>query len=513
MLKHKFKNNVGGFTLVEVGIASVIGAMIMGSALMFVSDYLAGQSAQAKGQQLFALNQAVNSYESKYSVQLANNQAIAIPSGGNVANIYAPTTTELYQLQLLPNSTPQGAYLVKINSTLVGGVPSGLVWLTQPFVNAHGEVDASLAGDAMLAGGGDAGMSTVISPGTIMGADSWTATNPVTNTAGIVAMRNGAGSGAYVRLDGSTPMQGSLNFNGFNVTSAGSVGANSVTTSTLTSGTTNAGALTATTTSTGTLTASGTITANGSISGSTLTATATGVNGVMFGASALFSDGSNSAIRQNGSLLVTNLAGSSYSGLVAGNISAQGSLAAQGTLQLANQVVAGVTCAPDGAISRDGPGNVLSCLNGVWTVPNAAELASLQSQITNNTNSLQSQITNNVNNLQNQVNSLQSQITNNYNSQAGTISSYVSGIQAQVNGMQGQINSLSSQVSSGGGSGVGFVSQLYGTGNGNYTVVEACSNSPFPYGLSNGSSGYPNFCGTPYWEVVNVAYQGSYDGG
>lgn len=511
MRNHKFKNNVGGFTLVEVGLASVIGAMLMSSALMFVSDYLAGQSAQAKGQELLAVNLAVNSYESKYSVQLANNQAIAIPSGGNVANIYAPTTAELYQLQLLPNSTPQGAYLVKINSTLVGGVPSGLVWLTQPFVNAHGEVDASLAGDAMLAGGGDAGMSTVVSPTLIQGSDNWSATNPVTNTAGIVAMRNGANSGAYVRLDGSTPMQGSLNFNGFNVTNAGSVGASSVSTTTLTSSTTNAGALTATTTSTGTLTASGTITANGSVTGSTLTATAKGVNGVMFGASALYSDGTNSAIRQPGSLYVTDMTGANYTGIVAGNISAQGSLSAQGTLQLANQVVAGVSCAPDGAISRDGPGNVLSCLNGVWTTPNAAELASLQNQITGNNSNLQNQISGNNSNLQNQVNSLQNQITNNYNVQAGTIGSYVNGLQAQVNGLQGQISSLSSQVSSSGGSGiVGFTTGLWGTGNGNYNVSEACATSPFAWG---NSSGMPNFCGTPYYEVIDVSYQGSYDGG
>ena len=292
------RERVGGFTLVEVGIAATLGAMLMSGALLFLSDYLRGQAAQAQGQALFAINQATNSYESKYSTQLANNQPIAIPGYANVVNIYSPTLAELFELGLLPNATPSGSYGIQINRTLVGGVPSGLVWINTPFVNNNGQVDQSLVGEAMLAAGGDAGMSTQGNPSHVVGADGWTAANPVSsNPAGIIAMRNGAGSGAYLRLDGSTPMQGGLNLNGNNITNSG----------TIATGTLNATTTTTGTLSSGTVSASGNINganlaASGNTSGAILTASAYG-NDVYFGSSVLYSDGWNSVIRNNGGAL------------------------------------------------------------------------------------------------------------------------------------------------------------------------------------------------------------------
>ena len=294
--------------MIEIGIAAVLGAMLTSGALLFISDYLQGQAAQAQGQALFAINQAVNSYESKYSVQLANNQPIAIPGYANVANIYQPTLAELYELNLLPNSTPSGHYGIQVGRTLTGGVPSGLVWISTPFLNNAGEVDQSLAGAAMLAAGGDAGMSTQANPAQIAGIDNWSAPNPVSgNPAGILAMRNGAGSGAYVRLDGSTPMQGSLNLNGNNVTGGGTLAATSVTASnvsanSITAANLNSTSVTASNVTASTVTTSGNISAGGSASGSTLTATSYG-NDVFFGSSALYSDGSNSVVRSNGGAL------------------------------------------------------------------------------------------------------------------------------------------------------------------------------------------------------------------
>jgi prepilin-type N-terminal cleavage/methylation domain-containing protein len=145
-----------GFTLVEVGIAAVLMAMLMGGALLFIADYLRGQYAQAQGQALFTFNTAVNAYEQKYTPNLANHTAIAVPGYANVANIYAPTATELFHLGFLTNATPDSTYGVKINTALTNGAPVGLSWLTTPFRNLQGSLDQALAGEAMQAAGGDA---------------------------------------------------------------------------------------------------------------------------------------------------------------------------------------------------------------------------------------------------------------------------------------------------------------------------------------------------------------------
>lgn len=337
-----------GFTLIEVGIVSVLSAMMMSSLLLFISDYLRGQQAQATGEALFALNQAVNSYESKYSVQLANNQLISISGYSNVANIYSPTTTELFELGFLQNQTPQGNYGIRISPTLVGGVPSGLVWLAQPFMNQEGEVDQSLAGDAMLAAGGDAGMSTIQNPSQIVGTDGWTMPNPASaNPAGIIAMRNGAGSGAYVRLDGSTPMQGPLNMNGNDISNANAVGASTVNTSTLNVSTINNGTLN----NSGNGEFGGNVGVSGSfIAGSVTSPTVDASNSLTVG---------SGGIQDNGGL---NTSGNIYSNSsiqANGTIQSNGYLIAQGYAQL------GQGCSPNGEIGTDGS-QTLFCQNGVW---------------------------------------------------------------------------------------------------------------------------------------------------
>jgi type II secretory pathway pseudopilin PulG len=421
-LKKRAQTRLAGFTILEVGIASIISAMLMSGALLFISDFLKGQAAQVKGQALITMNTALNEYEAKYSTQLAANQAIPIPGFANVANIYSPTPTELFELGMLANSTPAGTYGIRISTTMVGGVPSGLVWITAPFINNQGGVDQSLAGAAMLAAGGDAGMSTIANPAMIVGADGWTATNPAAGSpAGILAMRNGAGSGAYVRLDGSTPMLGSLNLNGNSLLGANTVNAATVNATNVTaSGNVTGGNIAAAgsvtaqnyitaanyVSSNGNIYAGQNISASGNTSGSTLTATANG-NDVFFGSSALYSDGwnavvrtaggafyaqnmgggavpvvasqfvapagnnvqvgssyfygdsTNSAIRQNGALYVQNLGG----GAADANLN---NLYTSGYIFVGGYGSAGSGCGPNGAIGRDNDGP-LFCVDGVWT--------------------------------------------------------------------------------------------------------------------------------------------------
>ncbi|WP_312734844.1 shufflon system plasmid conjugative transfer pilus tip adhesin PilV, partial [Escherichia coli] len=47
-------------------------------------------------------------------------------------------------------------------------------------------------------------------------------------------------------------------------------------------------------------------------------------------------------------------------------VKATGNLSAGGVLQLGQVNVAGIACYPNGLISRDASGGVLSCQSGVW---------------------------------------------------------------------------------------------------------------------------------------------------
>jgi type II secretory pathway pseudopilin PulG len=415
----KLKRKQNGFTLIEVGIASVLMAIVVSGVLMLVADYLHGQVAQSQAQQLATVNAAVTSYEAKYATNLTNNQAIPVPGFANVANIHSPTTTELFHLGLLANAPVSTLYGTQISATLVNGSPSGITWLATPFTNANGRPDQALAGLAMTAAGGDAAMSTVANPSVVMGADGWSAPNPVPGVAAILAMRNGAGSNAFVRLDGSTPMQGSLNVGGFNVTNASTVSAANVAAGTVTASGNITGANVAAAgnvTAQNSITAANFVSANGSIfagqnisasgntSGSTLTATANG-NDVFFGSSALYSDGWNAVVRTaGGALYAQNMGGGAVPIVASQLVTPQGNgvqigssfyygdgtnsaIRQNGQLFVQNQAgtgpanvdlnyvhingTAGVGggCAPNGMQAQDGSGAPLFCVNGVWQQP------------------------------------------------------------------------------------------------------------------------------------------------
>jgi type II secretory pathway pseudopilin PulG len=419
----KLKRKRSGFTLIEVGIASVLMAVVVSGVLMLVADYIHGQVAQAQAQQLATVNAAVTSYEAKYATNLANNQAIPVPGFANVANIYSPSTTELFHLGLLANAPLSTLYATKISSTLVNGSPSGMAWLVAPFTKANGQPDQALAGLAMTAAGGDAAMSTVANPTVVMGADGWSAANPATGTpAALLVMRNGAGSNAFVRLDGSTPMQGSLNVGGFNVTNAGTVSAATVTAPNINGTNVNVSNINAANVSTTNLGASNiisagnyvsssgniyagqNISASGNTSGSTLTATANG-NDIFFGSSALYSDGWNAVVRTaGGAVYAQNMGGGAVPVVASQLVTPQGNgvqigssyyygdgtnsaIRQNGQLYVQNQAGTGPAnvdlnyvhingtanvgwgCAPNGMQAQDGSGAPLFCVNGSWQQP------------------------------------------------------------------------------------------------------------------------------------------------
>jgi type II secretory pathway pseudopilin PulG len=124
-----------GFTLVEVGVASVLMAALVSGLLLLAADELRLSAAQSSGMALSTLNTAVNQYEARFSTNLVNHTAVPIPGFANVVNPYSPTTVELFELGFLKTSVPTGVYGIAINPTVTGGTPSGFVWVIQPFTN------------------------------------------------------------------------------------------------------------------------------------------------------------------------------------------------------------------------------------------------------------------------------------------------------------------------------------------------------------------------------------------
>lgn len=374
----------------EVGIASVLMAMLVSGALLLAADQFRTSAAQASGTALASLNTAVNQYESQFANNLSQHTAVPIPGYGNVANPYAPTPLELKELGFLKTDVPSGQYGISINTTVLNGTPSGMVWLMKQFTDYQGRPSQDLAAAAMLSAGGDAAISTLATPSIVSGADGWSTTNPQTNTAAILAMRNGAGSAAYVRLDGSTPMQGDLSFNGHNASNintvnAATVSAASVSGSTVTGTNMSATNLAATNITGNTLRSTGALYFGTSVifadgwnsilqnaGGALYVETTSGAlaptvssqfiapagNGVQVGAAYYYGDSWNSAVRQNGTFYVQNLGG----GTADANVN---NLTANGFIYVGGWANNGWGCSPNGAIGRDGDGP-LFCVDGVW---------------------------------------------------------------------------------------------------------------------------------------------------
>ena len=240
-------------------------------------------------------------YLSLYYSNLVNGTAIA-----GIANEYAPTMAELQAINVIPSGFSTTSAYGTPYQVALSKIPAGCV---APACDIAGKVyiggaitDPStgkplILEDAAAAIGGDGGYSDTITPGTLTGMNgSWTDTNPLGTVAGVLAMRVGYGSSgwsAYVRRDGSLPMEGDLNFKGttgtlHNIANAATVNAQKV------------------------------VTPSG--------------NSVQIGSSFLYGDGTNSAIRQNGALYVQNSAGTAAADVNAGNVNASASVNASGNV-------------------------------------------------------------------------------------------------------------------------------------------------------------------------------------
>jgi hypothetical protein len=290
-------------------------------------------------------------------------------------------------------------------------------------LNKKGTVDYEALADAMGAAGGDSAFSSASNPGVVFGTNAqWSQTNPQGAVAGILAMRNGQGSGgismnAYLRRDGSLPMLGNLNMgaqsitNSTNITATGTVAAGTVNASngsianltSTTTATTNAtvyGTATvswenAGTVNTTNLNASNIGTSTLNVSGSEYANYLTAAN-IMMGVgqtlnfgntnTGVYGDGNNMALRAPGATFIQTPWGSDgvlntgdinasrninansiNSNTTAANyILSNGRIVAGEYMQVNGYAGAGGGCAPNGLIGQNGAGSPLFCTNGVW---------------------------------------------------------------------------------------------------------------------------------------------------
>lgn len=384
------KKKSRGFTLIELSFVLLISMMAIAWGMWAKVNSVRQSNADVQGDALKTLSNSVGTYMTNNYNNLVNGTVIA-----GFANAYAPTIPELIAAGLLSNNFSTnnfygGSYGIQVNKFPVGCVSPNcdlvsLSYLTNAIIDYRtGLIDGGTLGEAANRIGGDGGWSTRIAPATISGTvGGWSAANPVTAAgqpvAGILAVRGGYGSSGwaqFLRRDGTLPMTGALNMANNNINAANqvnsvtlnntgtaSIGGNlSVTGTSTTNGITNTGAVNTTTLAT---------TGGASVGGNLNVAGASTTNGITNnGAVNTTTLATSSTATIGGNLTVT---GSSITNGITntGNISTTGDTST-GRLILNTTVNNGDACpGMNGYQARTTAGSIASCINSVWTTPNA----------------------------------------------------------------------------------------------------------------------------------------------
>lgn len=249
-----------GFTLLEVLLAIGVSLSIGAVALTELRRGNESKQAMAVGQQSAMVGKALNTYlalQYSHIVSLANSPGVGSAEdpgprtctanvttvNGNPASICTITTDTLVRSGLLPTSfSGRNAFgaeyniYIRVVGTSPNWIVEGLVVTNQPYTTGAGN-RYDLLGQAMQEAGADSGMTRTLA-NTMEGLNgtwrdnSWPAvthngiTYPGVNQLGLLGYRAGYGSSgyaAYLRLDGTTPMNGSLDLDGHNIENVGTL--------------------------------------------------------------------------------------------------------------------------------------------------------------------------------------------------------------------------------------------------------------------------------------------------
>ncbi|EAA2596838.1 shufflon system plasmid conjugative transfer pilus tip adhesin PilV [Salmonella enterica subsp. enterica] len=407
---------IKGFSLLELILALGIGTAISFIKFQDMKSEQENIIAQAVGEQIKQIGEAVNRYISirydKLSTLSSSSSQSSDPGPRACsANGCEITFQTLINEGLLPPSyTGINAYkssykiLLKRSGNAPNYVINGLITTAVPWMEGN-KTRYDLLGKAMQAAGIDSGMtqSATLASGY---SGSWSEKSenyPSVNKTGLLAYRVGYDSSmysVYLRRDGTLPMTGSLNMGNQDINNARNITA---------AGTTTSGILHSTgdTTIGGNAQVNGDINSNKTVSGTTVSSRGEtytknwfrtlGDGGIYFqkyGGGWNMSD--TATINAFGGKNVQTTAGL-YGGYVksTGNIDANGTVNAQyvwasGNLNsnyvhsngnidangrmnagefvyINGQARQGWGCSPNGLQGRTADGAILSCVNGVWT--------------------------------------------------------------------------------------------------------------------------------------------------
>ncbi|CAG9255245.1 hypothetical protein PUN4_230139 [Paraburkholderia unamae] len=354
-----------GFLLLETMLAMFIIISLVATVLWLKERSNDMDNANSVGQNLLELSNALNTYATMQFTPLVNGQTVT-----GVASEYAPTIAELKTLgylstAYLANNHYGGSYAMKVSLAPSGCVAPAcdlrtLAWMTTPIVNSlTRRVDTAALGQAAASVGGNAGYSTAASPSLISGLEGgWSTMNPVGSVVGILAVQGGyssMGFSQFTRRDGSAPPTGPWNMNAINVSNINALGSTTLNNSGAATigGTENVGGAT---TLNSTLSVAGTSTTHGVTNTGNITNTGALVNG--------------GNITDSGTLTVNGT--TTTQGITnTGNITNSGDVIT-GRLWLRTIVSNGAACPGlDGYQAATAAGSIASCINGIWTTPNA----------------------------------------------------------------------------------------------------------------------------------------------
>ncbi|WJM81133.1 shufflon system plasmid conjugative transfer pilus tip adhesin PilV [Pectobacterium brasiliense] len=416
MIKHK-----KGFSLLEITLVLGVGVAM---AFMKFQDMKSDQEkvvANTVGAQMKQMGEAVNRYISIRYDKLSTLTSSSSQSSDPGPRICSANGCEItYQTLVNEGLLPAGytgvniqkssyKILLKRAGTTPNYVINGLVITTLPWLEGN-RVRYDLLGRAMQAAGIDSGMtqSATVASGT---AGQWTENQNSyggINAAGLLAYRVGYDSSmysVYLRRDGTLPMTGDLNMGGQSINNAKDITASGDVNAISFNGSYGRFAKNVNVSEdlnvigfstfgknvfiNSYLTVKNGINSENYISAKTQSSKiqiggggTSDPNMVLLNVSGGAGDGYLSLNGNNNSSVKLDIWGSqrvrgdltlsgSNDGKTTGAISASGNIASSGIvsgqyLQVKSTAVAGVSCSPDGLISKDDKGATLSCQSGIW---------------------------------------------------------------------------------------------------------------------------------------------------
>lgn len=229
-----------GYLLIELGLVLVISTILLAGTFSKIVDAVDQLNADSTAEYLKEFQGSVNRY--------IEDNLLALKSGNAVTGFGVPLQPSIAQLRAtgnyldpsFGNTSALGlsfAVRLETQGTCPGAadcVITGIVYSTAGYKDLSGQVHTDVLAKAFSGLGPDGAMSYAEAPSLLRFQGGQTLANPAGNTAGVIAIRVGNGSGLtgllnpYYRLDGSKKLTGSMDANNNNINNVDSLKAATV---------------------------------------------------------------------------------------------------------------------------------------------------------------------------------------------------------------------------------------------------------------------------------------------